>query len=168
MRILLLRGAPSSGKTAWIEENGLKPYTLSADDIRLMYQSPVMTADGTWQIGQGNNPAVWKMLLRILRGRMFRGDFTVVDATNSRTTELNRYMELCKECRYWAYCVDFTDIPIGEAKRRSAQREPYKKVPQQVIDTMYARFAAQKVPSGIPVRNYKGTLKSLFLPFSKP
>ena len=149
--LLLLRGAPSCGKTTWIEENGLKPYTLSADDIRLMYQSPVMNVDGTWQIGQDNNPAVWKTLLRILRSRMFRGDFTVIDATNSRTTELNRYMELCKEYRYRVYCVDFTDIPKEEVKRRNAQREGFKRVPEQVIDTMYARFATQKVPSGIKV-----------------
>ena len=37
MRILLLlRGAPGCGKSAWVEANGLKPYTLSSDDIRLM------------------------------------------------------------------------------------------------------------------------------------
>lgn len=149
--LLLLRGAPSSGKTTWVEENDLKPYTLSADDIRLMYQSPVMEVDGTWQISQENNPAVWKNLLRILRGRMFRGDFTLVDATNSRTSELNRYLELCKEYRYRAYCVDFTDIPIEEVKRRNAKREIFRRVPDQVIDTMYARFATQKVPSGIRV-----------------
>lgn len=152
MRILLLlRGAPSCGKTTWIEENSLKPYTLSADDIRLMYQSPVMEADGTWQISQDNNPAVWKMLLRILRGRMFRGDFTVVDATNSRTSELNRYLELCSEYRYRAYCVDFTSIPIETVKRRNAKREAFRRVPEQIIDTMYTRFANQKVPSGIKV-----------------
>ena len=92
-----------------------------------------------------------RTFFRILRGRMQRGDFTVVDATNSRTEELNRYKELCSEFRYRVYCVDFTDIPIGEVKRRNAAREPYRRVPEKVIDTMYARFATQKVPSGIKV-----------------
>ena len=53
MRILLLlRGAAGCGKTTWIEEKGLKPYALSADDIRLLCQSPVMQADGTERISQ--------------------------------------------------------------------------------------------------------------------
>ena len=37
--IYILRGAPGSGKSTWIKENNLEQYTLSADNIRLMYQS---------------------------------------------------------------------------------------------------------------------------------
>lgn len=149
--LLLLRGAPGSGKSTWIEDNGLQLYTLSADTIRLMYQSPVVGADGTEQISAQQDEAVWKTLFRMLRSRMQRGDFTVVDATNSRTSELNRYKELCAEYRYRAYCVDFTQVPMEEAKRRNAGREPYRRVPDRVVETMYARFATQKVPSGIKV-----------------
>ena len=37
MRILLLlRGSAGCGKSTWIQNNGLKQYTLSADDIRLI------------------------------------------------------------------------------------------------------------------------------------
>jgi len=116
-----------------------------------MYQSPVMGTDGRFRISGENDNAVWKAFSRILRGRMHKGDFTVVDATNSRTEELNRYKELCSEFRYRVYCVDFTGIPIEEVKRQNAAREPYRRVPETVIDTMYARFATQKVPSGIKV-----------------
>ena len=45
--LLLLRGCAGCGKTTWIEQQGLKPYALSADDIRLLCQSPVLGADGT-------------------------------------------------------------------------------------------------------------------------
>ena len=114
--LLLLRGAPGSGKSAWVSENGLKPYTLSPDDIRLMYQSPLLGTDGTCRISGENDDAVWKTLRRMLKSRMKRGDFTVVDATNSRTSELNQYKELCSEFRYRAYCVDFTNVPVEEAK----------------------------------------------------
>ena len=150
MRILLLlRGAPGCGKSTWIEENGLKPYTLSADSIRLMYQSPVMRADGTKGISPAEDDAVWKTLFKILRVRMQNGEFTVVDATNSRTVEMKRYQEMCNIFKYRIYCVDFTNIPPEEAKRRNAGRKPLKRVPDTVIDTMYARFGTQKVPSGI-------------------
>lgn len=152
MRILLLlRGSASCGKSTWIAQHGLKPYALSADDIRLLCQSPVMLPDGTQGISQDNDSVVWKTLFAILEVRMQRGDFTVIDATNSKTSEMNRYKEMCETYRYRIFCVDFTDIPIEEVKRRNANREVFKRVPEAVIDNMYARFRTQKIPSGIKV-----------------
>ena len=152
MRILLLlRGSASCGKSTWIARHGLKPYALSADDIRLLCQSPVMLPDGTEGISQENDSVVWKTLFSILEIRMQRGDFTVIDATNSKTSEMNRYKEMCETYRYRIFCVDFTDIPIEEVKRRNASREPFKRVPESVIDNMYSRFRTQKIPSGIKV-----------------
>ena len=152
MRILLLlRGSAGCGKSTWIEKNGLKPYTLSADDIRLLCQSPVMTVDGSEAISQNNEKTVWSTLFKLLEIRMQRGEFTVIDATNSKTSEMNRYKELCDIYRYRIYCVDFTDIPIEEVKRRNANRVPIKRVPEEVIDKMYSRFKTQRIPSGIKV-----------------
>lgn len=152
MRILLLlRGSAGCGKTTWIEQNGLKPYTLSADDIRLLCQSPIMQVDGTEGISQSNDNVTWKTLFNLLEVRMQKGEFTVIDATNSKTSEMNRYKEMCSTYRYRIYCVDFTDIPIEEVKRRNVNREELKRVPDEVIDKMYSRFATQKIPSGIKV-----------------
>ena len=152
MRILLLlRGSAGCGKSTWIQNNGLKQYTLSADDIRLLCQSPIMKADGTQTISVSNDGTVWKMLFQILEVRMRKGEFTVIDATNSKTSEMNQYKKLCDEYRYRMYCVDFTDIPIEETKRRNLSRPEYKRVPEEVIDNMYSRFKTQKIPSGIKV-----------------
>lgn len=152
MRILLLlRGSVGCGKSTWIEKNGLKLYTLSADDIRLLCQSPVMQVDGTEGISQANDNVAWKTLFGLLEVRMQKGEFTVIDATNSKTFEMNRYKEMCITYRYRIYCVDFTDIPIEEVKKRNANREVYKRVPEEVVDKMYSRFATQKIPSGIKV-----------------
>ncbi len=152
MRILLLlRGSAGCGKSTWIEQNGLKPYTLSADDIRLLCQSPIMQVDGTEGISQANDNVTWKTLFNLLEVRMQKGEFTVIDATNSKTSEMNRYKEMCSTYRYRIFCVDFTDIPIEEVKRRNANREVIKRVPEEAIDKMYSRFATQKIPSGIKV-----------------
>lgn len=152
MRILLLlRGSAGCGKSTWIEQNGLKPYTLSADDIRLLCQSPIMQVDGTEGISQANDNLTWKTLFNLLETRMQKGEFTVIDATNSKTSEMNRYKEMCNTYRYRIYCVDFTDILIEEVKRRNANREPLKRVPDEAIDKMYSRFATQKIPSSIKV-----------------
>ena len=35
--MFILRGAPGVGNDYWVDQNGLRPYTISADDIRLLY-----------------------------------------------------------------------------------------------------------------------------------
>ena len=149
--LLLMRGAPGCGKSTYIKRNGLQPYTLSADDIRLLCQSPQQDVYGNAIISQKNEKIVWEILFNILKTRMEMGEFTVIDATNSKTEEMNRYKVLASEYRYRIYLIDFTDVPIEECKRRNAQREHLKVVPDAVIDKMYARFHTQKVPGQITV-----------------
>lgn len=150
MRVLLLfRGSPGCGKSTYIEENGLKQYALSADDIRMMCASPTLDTSGKVCISQENDKIVWNTLFKILETRMQNGEFTVIDATNSKTAEMNKYKTLAKKYRYRIYCIDMTDIPIEEAKRRNKMRTELKQVPDEVIDKMYSRFATQNIPSGI-------------------
>lgn len=149
--LLLLRGAPGCGKSTWIEQNGLKQYALSADDIRMMCAAPVMMSDGTYQVSMDSDKFVWDTLYKVLENRMRRGDFTVVDATNSKTSEMNKYKKLCQDYRYRIFCVDFTSIPIEVTKQRNAGRPEVKRVPDSAIDKMYSRFETQKIPAGITV-----------------
>ena len=88
--LLLLRGSPGCGKSTWIKENGLERYTLSADEIRLMCSSPAMNVFGDQYINQDSDHIVWNFLFKVLENRMQHGDFTVIDATNSKTSEMNR------------------------------------------------------------------------------
>ena len=149
--LLLLRGSAGVGKSTWIEENGLKQYSLSADEIRMMYSSPMQMSNGKYGISQDRDRVVWDTLFNILEDRMSRGEFTVIDATNSKTSEMTRYKDLAQEYRYRIYCVDFTDVPIEETKRRNMLRPEIKQVPEEVIDKMYSRFVTQKVPASIKV-----------------
>ena len=149
--LLLLRGAPGCGKSTFIKENGLEPYSLSADSIRLQIQSPIQLVDGSEGISQNNEKEVWNILYRMLEVRMQRGEFVVIDATNSKSSEMNKYKDMCDTYRYRMFCIDMTDLPIEECKRRNASRVPMKRVPEEVIDKMYSRFRTQKIPSGFKV-----------------
>ena len=149
--LLLMRGAPGCGKSTYIEKNNLKKYTLCADEIRLLIQTPIMQTNGDFVISQSNDNKVWSTLFDILETRMQRGEFTVIDATNSKTKEMTRYRELAKAYRYRIYCIDFTDLPIEICKERNRQRPEYKQVPDEVIDKMYSRFSGQKIPRDIEV-----------------
>lgn len=165
MRVLvLMRGAMGCGKSTFIKERGWEPYTLCADNIRMLAQSPVLDVDGNPTISQQNDKVTWRILFELLENRMKRGDFTVIDATNTKTVEMNRYKKLADKYRYRIYCIDMTDVPIEVAKERNRQRDPLKFVPEAAIDRAYARFANQKIPSGITVLKPNETDKILYHP----
>lgn len=85
--LLLFRGAPGCGKSTYIKEHNLEQYVLSADTLRLMCQSAQETPDGQMEISPQNDDVVWEMLFKLLEVRMSHGEFTVIDATNSKTVE---------------------------------------------------------------------------------
>lgn len=149
--LLLLRGSAGVGKSTYIKEHDLEQYALSADNIRLMCQSPVLQTDGSVAISQTNEKLVWNLMFQMLEARMQRGEFVVIDATNSKTQDINRYKDMAKTYRYRMYCVDMTGVPINECKWRNKLRPPYKQVPDEVIEKMYSRFETQQVPTGVTV-----------------
>jgi 2,3-cyclic nucleotide 3-phosphodiesterase len=75
-KLFILRGAMASGKSTFIKNNDLEDFTLSADRIRLMYNSPEMTVNYNEMIPQYNNTKVWNLLFQILEDRMRKGELT--------------------------------------------------------------------------------------------
>lgn len=147
--LVILRGSPGSGKSTWIQKMKLENYTLCADTIRLLVESPIIVPDKKCRvISQKNDNYVWQLLFELLEKRMLRGEFVVIDATHSRSSDFSRYNKLCERYRYRKYYVDFSDVPIEECKRRNLLREEYKRVPDSVIDKMYSRLKTQPKTSG--------------------
>lgn len=138
--LVLLRGAPASGKSTFIKEHHLEPYTLSADQIRTQASSPVLNTDGDFIISQKQDKYVWETLHTMLEKRMQDGCFTVIDATHYKTSLINQYKNLVKRYYYRVYIVDFTDVPYEELVRRNNEREDYKRVPEEVIKKMTTCF----------------------------
>ena len=137
--------------TTWIKNQGLENYTISPDEIRMMYSSPKMTVEGDCTISQEMDNQVWETVFRILESRMERGEFTVIDATNSKTKDMQRYKDLCDYHRYKIFCVDFTDVPLETCLAQNKMRDRLKFVPEIAIKNIYSRFETQKIPSGITV-----------------
>ncbi len=80
--LIITAGAPGSGKSTWVENQNLSQYTISADNLRLLYSSPRIAEDGSFEISQHENKIAWENLYEILEKRMKNGDFTVLDSTN--------------------------------------------------------------------------------------
>ena len=151
--LLLMRGCPGAGKSWWIREHNLQNYTICPDELRTLCSSMELKSDGTFRITQEqeNEKKVWNILFEILEHRMSRGDFTVIDATCSKTKDIQQYKDLAEHYRYRMYIVDFTDIPIEVCLKQNKMRPEEKWVPEEAIKNIYARFATQAVPKGIKV-----------------
>ena len=147
--LVILRGSPGSGKSTWIKNMKLENYTLSADNIRLLCESPILVPDKKHKvISQKNDGYVWQLLFELLEKRMQNGEFVVIDATHSRSSDFSRYNKLCERYRYRRFYIDFSDVPLEECKRRNSLREEYKRVPENVIEKMYSRLETQAKTSG--------------------
>ena len=147
--LLLLRGIQASGKSTWIKENNLEPYTLSADNIRLNIANPVLLEDGSYEISQKYNKVTWELLYKYLEMRMQNGDFTIIDATHSDLKLLNKYKDLASTYKYTMYCLEF-DVPLEEALKRNKERDSYKYVPERVIERTYETIKNnEKFPSAL-------------------
>ena len=87
--LYLLRGIPASGKSTWIQENNLEPYTLSSDKIRLLFPQ---FGESITQI---YDTQVWNLLYELLEKRMQLGLPIIIDATHYRKSFITAYNDLC-------------------------------------------------------------------------
>ena len=150
-KLVILRGSMGAGKSTWIQNNNLDLYTLSSDSMRLLLKAPRMGIDGKDCIFQKADGAAWDMMFYFLEERMKGGEFTIIDACHSKSSEFSRYKSLAEQYRYRLYCVDFGDVPMEIAKQRNAQRPDYKQVPEEAIEKVYSRLATQGKTSGYTV-----------------
>lgn len=145
-QLILMRGVPGAGKSTFIKENGLEPYTISPDELRQMHTSPVYNEQGMKVISQKHDNQVWDNLMEILEERMINGDFTVIDATHSTGKLIKKYETLARKYRYRTYVVTI-EQDLDTLIERNNQREELKKVPEEAIYNIYERLQHEHIPS---------------------
>ena len=146
-KLIILRGAMGCGKSTFIKEHNLERFTLSSDQIRLMFNTPKMNINYSEEIPQFINKKIWTLLYNILEERMKMGEFTIIDAVHATNDSLTLYKKLAEKYRYRLYIIDFTDIPKEEVYKRNESREKYKIVPKEAIDRVYKQFSKEKISS---------------------
>ena len=142
--LLILRGCMGSGKSTFIKNNNLTDYTLSADEIRLMFHSPSMTEDGSMSISARSDREVWNTLHKMLEVRMGSGDFTVIDATHKTSKAASKYLELADKYRYNCYQLNI-EATLEECLERNLLRDPIRRVPESEITRAYEILQANKL-----------------------
>lgn len=147
-KLILLRGLPGCGKSTFVREQGLEPYTLSADTLRMQYASPILEASGAWRISPEHDRDVWAKLFELLRARMSRGELIVIDATHTHPRSFSNYQALVREHRYQTLCVDF-ETDLETCQERNQSREPWKIVPPLEMERMAQNLQRSKLPNWI-------------------
>lgn len=111
MRVMLiLRGASGSGKSRFVQENKLEPYTISQDNLRVAMYGLERDLSGDYKIPQKYNNKVYRIFLDTLEAIMKEGKFVVIDNTN--TDSLPNLKKLCKEYKYRMFVKDFQIMRI--------------------------------------------------------
>ena len=119
----------------------------------MLCSSRELKADGEFAIARNHatEQETWKVIFELLEYRMSRGELTVLDATGSKTKDIQQYKDLADMYRYRTYVVDFTDVPLETCIRQNYERPQDKWVPEEGIRNIYARFATQPVPGRVEV-----------------
>ena len=116
MKVLgILRGIPASGKSTWIANNELMPYTLCPDDYRIQLGAVTLNEYGKQHISSKYDKVAWKRLYEDLEARMNIGQFVLVDATSTKSSSFKEYKALASKYRYRMFIIDFTKgIEVNE------------------------------------------------------
>lgn len=156
--LILMVGAPASGKSTFIKNMMWDPYTLSPDKIRLTYQSPTLSVNGNFQTPMNNDYRVWEYLMQMIEFRMQNGDTTIIDATHTKVEYFSKYKKLAEVYGYRMFAIDFRNVPIAKClennKLRLATQEVYKFVPEEAIHSMYENSQKLIIPNYVKVLNY--------------
>ena len=142
-KLYVLRGVPGSGKSTFIRQHRLEPYTIATDNLRLLYGNLKSIYDEERHqirqvIPQEYNEQTFTLLDQLIRNKMARGETVIVDATHLYPNAFEPYLQYKKEFDYEVYVVDFTKgIGLNELLRRNETRVDYRWINPEIIKNIY-------------------------------
>lgn len=137
-QLVLLSGIPASGKSTFVEQHGLSPYTISTDAIRLLNHSPetIITEEGKIKknITGIEDGKIFEQIYELVDNRMARNEYIVIDAQNVTRKAQKPFVDLARKHGYRTNVVDVQgDLTLDEILERDKQRPMFKQVGEKVI-----------------------------------
>jgi predicted kinase len=146
-RLIVTLGCPGSGKSTTLRRNGLEPFSISVDAVRLLLAGPALSPDGSMGITQEQSHRAWGLALSMLAERMERGELVCMDATHAVSRDMNEYARLAKRHGYDVLVLDHSSVPVDTAIGRNARRSTITRVPETSVRRLHAACASISIPN---------------------
>lgn len=155
-KLILMLGAPASGKDYWLNEYDLRDYTVTPDILRRQFATPKYTVEGNeYNFNKSVNISldreVWQSTLEAVNAHLKVGSMCIVNATHLFKSSFARYnadrinynVQVCvvdtmaKVCRENEY--DFKKI-VDQLVNNDEKRDTFKQVGRRVIGKYVQRY----------------------------
>lgn len=153
-RLILMHGAPGSGKSTLIKKLDLEYLTISPDTLRLLFSEPeVIEVDNHFcmQYSRKYDKEVWELIFKALEERMKNGSDTIIDACNFTQDFIERYKSLADPYGFKIIVLDFSSLPLDVLLKQNKQRLHYDAglhyTPEHLVRDRYQRM--EPIPKGI-------------------
>ncbi|MEI0558338.1 RNA ligase [Brachyspira intermedia] len=140
MKVLILTVGPQgSGKSYTIKKANLDYYSVSSDNLRILYSGVFPDGYNGLSIYEKDNAYIWNnLILSILENRFRLGQFTILDSTG--LFNLNSITELAKKYGYRIVAVLFDHLSLKECIENVRKREVGSNIPEEVIQEFFMRM----------------------------
>uniref|UniRef100_UPI003F4C017E RNA ligase n=1 Tax=Brachyspira catarrhinii TaxID=2528966 RepID=UPI003F4C017E len=140
MKVLILTVGPQgSGKSYTIKKANLDYYSVSSDNLRILYSGVFPDGYNGLSISEKDNAYIWNnLILSILENRFRLGQFTILDSTG--LFNLNSITELAKKYGYRIVAVLFDHLSLNECIENVRKRELGSNIPEEVIQDFFMRM----------------------------
>lgn len=138
--VYILRGVQGSGKSTFIEENGLKANALSLDTFREIYAGLEYSDEHDVSLTPKYNEFVVHRFFESLDHRLKLGADLFIDNLNLRNQDIKKLRELAERFKYKCKIIDFGLKDFDFYLERNKQRPDYKKIPYNSLKKTYELY----------------------------
>ena len=141
MKVIILRGPSGSGKTTWQKKNHPTAWVCSADSYFMKdgYAGTVLHPKSVYDFDPRKLPEAHALCMEtFLEGIKHKEPVIVVDNTNTRTWEWDKYKSIAELCGYEVDVLEFLPKTIEQLRMMIDRNE--HNVPLTVIAEQALRF----------------------------
>ena len=138
--LILMRGAPGSGKSTLIKDSGLSNYAISLDELRRL-----LAAEESCQLPTSVNKEAYALLHSILQTRVQKGKLIILDAVNASVDHIKGSIELAEN---YGYNVVYFQMQtsLEQCLENNLCRPVYSRASDEKIRKFHEMIKTTKLP----------------------
>ena len=137
---ILMRGAPSSGKSTLIKNSGLSNYAISLDELRRL-----LAAEENSQLPISVNKEAYALLHSILQTRIQKEKLIILDAVNASIDHIKDSIELAER---YGYKIGYFQMQtsLEQCLENNLRRPIYSRASEEKIRRFHNIIETTKLP----------------------